>query len=112
MPTCRAGCSKQKNALIPARKALRGGSGQKKASFPARNGIPTASEQKNAPNPARKVLRGGSGQKKVSFPARNGMPTACRAGKHLNSCAEGAPETSGAYVHIEVRFVDARMQSV
>ena len=62
--------------------------------------------------PARKVLRGGSGQKKVSFPARNGMPTACRAGKHLNSCAEGAPETSGAYVHIEVRFVDARMQSV
>ena len=34
--------ARQKNAPNPARKVLRGGSRQKKASFPAQNGIPTA----------------------------------------------------------------------
>ena len=34
--------AEQKNTPIPARKVLRGGSGQKKVSFSAQNGIPTA----------------------------------------------------------------------
>ena len=34
--------AEQENTLNPARTVLRGGSGQKKVSFPARNGIPTA----------------------------------------------------------------------
>ena len=71
MPTCRAGCSKQKNALIPARKALRGGSGQKKVSFPARNGIPTACRAE-----------------KHSKSCAEGAPRRLRAEKGIISCAE------------------------
>ena len=40
----------QENAPQPARRALRGGSGQKKASFPAQNGIPTACRAGKCPS--------------------------------------------------------------
>ena len=66
--------------------------GGKRCYFPRRIGYPPPPEQKNAPIPARRVPLRHLGRKKASFSARNGIPTACRAGKHPNSCAEGAPE--------------------
>ena len=86
--------------------------GRKRYLFLRGMGCQPPAEQKNSPILARKVHRRHLGQKKVSFPARNGMPTACRAGKQPNSCAEGASEAFGASVHMEGRFVDARLQSV
>ena len=42
--------AERENTRNPARKVLRGGSGQKKASFPARNGIPTARRAGKCPS--------------------------------------------------------------
>ena len=99
----------QKNTPNPAQKVPRGGSEQKKASFPAQNGIPPASRAGKRPKScaegASRQLRAEKGinscaegaprhsrQKKASFPAQNGIPPASRAEKHPKSCAEGVTE--------------------
>ena len=63
--------AEQENTPNPARKVLRGGSGQKKVSFLARNGIPTACRAENHPK---------SGAE--------GAPRRLRAEKGIISCAE------------------------
>ena len=80
MDSCRL--SGGKRAQIPARKMPRRHLGQKKASFPARNGMPPA-------------CRAGKHPKSRA----EGAPRRLRAEKCPKSCAEGASEASRAEKH-------------